>query len=436
MHCGNITYYKSIPTNPGNNSTLDEQFWKQYIDYVLISQSNSGSRGVTGYGNYLSFGSVQINSPPSSTSPPTDTQYMNYQDNPLRPNVQFWFGPLSFCDFLGNETYWVTRTSNRNWLPGNVHESPLYSAKIGVAAALGQMQSNQPNDAMTLIYYSAPQTSTGTTGCFNCVRAPLGINYNYAISSLWYPQTTLNPDGTTNTSYSETGSSLGEINCQLGNSADTTMMLDVPHSKFGTCFAMGLMLAYNQYVCTDPNDNTLRKYVTSTQYPAGMAGGMGRIGAQKVVIFETDGIVNTPASASLISKPAVGNTPAYKYYQIRYDPANPGTSEFPGSNGNSPDYNAYAVLDQMKTDLGTTRKPFRLYALGFGPIFEAGSPDRTRGLSILAQMQSNGTPTATATPIPLATNQIIVGTDDQMAVLLQAALTTIMQGALQCALVQ
>jgi hypothetical protein len=245
---------------------------------------------------------------------------------------------------------------------------------------------------------------------------------------------TLNLDGTNNTSYSVANAAAGEVHANVGGT-DSTMMLDVPHSKFGTCFSMGLMLAYNQYLTTASSDNTLRNYVTSTAYPSGMAGGLGRMGAQKIVIFETDGIVNTQATASLVSVGAVGTTPAYSYYKIRYDPTNASSSEFPSVGGGSGDFNTYAVLDQLKT-LGTTRKPFRLYALGFGPIYSTTATDYTRGTTMLAQMQSTGSPTSTATPVPLDSSQLITGTDAQMQANLQTALTTIMQGGLQCALVK
>ena len=48
-----------------------------------------------------------------------------------------------------------------------------------------------------------------------------------------------------------------------------------------------------------------------------MAGGMGRKGAQKVIIFETDGLPNCSATASLV------NAGTYSYYKIRYDMNNP-----------------------------------------------------------------------------------------------------------------
>ena len=162
---------------------------------------------------------------------------MEYDDNPKRPQTQLWFGPMSMVDWFSNQSYWVaTGNINRNWLPGNCHEAPLYSAKVGVAAALTQMQTNQPNDCISLIFYSAPLTSsTDTSGCNNMVRAPMGLNYDYAIASLWYPQTTLNSDGTNYSTYTESGAASGEIYANIGGTyataASNTMMVDVPHSS-------------------------------------------------------------------------------------------------------------------------------------------------------------------------------------------------------------
>ena len=66
---------------------------------------------------------------------------------------------------------------------------------------------------------------------------------------------------------------------------------------------MALMLCYNQFAVTPSTDTTLRTFVTSSPitFPTGMAGGMGRKGAQKVVIFETDGLANCTATASLVN---------------------------------------------------------------------------------------------------------------------------------------
>jgi hypothetical protein len=151
--------------------------------------------------------------------------------------------------------------------------------------------------------------------------------------------------------------------------------MDVPRGDGDTCFAMGLMLAYNQFATTSPTDSTLRSFVTSTpiNFPSGMAGGMGRKGAQKVIIFETDGMPNCTATATLV------NAGSYKYFKIRYDMNNPSGSEYPSVN---PNYNANdtavvsqinSLVQQLATDYGTSRNPFRLYAIGFGPVFEGSN---------------------------------------------------------------
>ncbi len=76
---------------------------------------------------------------------------------------------------------------------------------------------------------------------------------------------------------------------------------DTPRAQGDTCFAMGLMLCYNQFAVTATSDNTLRSFVSNSPitFPTGMAGGMGRKGAQKVIIFETDGMANCSGHGQL-----------------------------------------------------------------------------------------------------------------------------------------
>src|SRR5262249_25663996 len=114
-----------------------------------------------------------------------------------------------------------------------------------------------------------------------------------------------------------------------------------------------------------------RSYATSTpiSFPTGMAGGMGRRGAQKGGIFETDGLANTKATADLVDKGS------YKYYSVRYNMNNPSTSEYPkvnayGINDTVVVNQIYDIVKQLASDYGTTRNPFKLYAIGFGPVFE------------------------------------------------------------------
>ena len=211
-----------------------------------------------------------------TTSPPTGTgsAYMNYLDNPVRPRTHFWFGPMTMIDFMGNYNM------SRFYWPGDCHEAPIYACKLGLQAALTDAQNNHPNDYISLITFSVPRTSSSdTSGRFNTVLTPLGTNYSLAQASLFFPLSTLDV---------------------LGNDTNTMITpydstnIDVPCAYGGTSYSMGLMLAYNQFQYTSTSDTVLRKWITpSTTVPEGMVGGEGRKGAQKVVIFCTDGAPNT-----------------------------------------------------------------------------------------------------------------------------------------------
>ena len=107
---------------------------------------------------------------------------MHYGDNPLRPELHFWFGPLSMVDFLGNYNVWYDVNpycSRFCWWPGTCHEAPMYACKLGIQAALTDIQNNHPNDHVALMMFSVPQSSaTDTSGTrFNRVRVGLGQNY-------------------------------------------------------------------------------------------------------------------------------------------------------------------------------------------------------------------------------------------------------------------
>ena len=88
----------------------------------------------------------------------------------------------------------------------------------------------------------------------------------------------------------------------------------------GTCYSIALMLAHNQF-----SSNPLLKTYNAGK-PAGDAGGNGRVGAQKILIFESDGAPNTTATA------AYHNTGEYQsYYSVRYNSNSPAGSEYPTS---------------------------------------------------------------------------------------------------------
>jgi hypothetical protein len=434
LRAGRVKYYGSIPTQitgtwPNYGST-DQRFWVEFIDYVLgFRQTAAGVyqdiSALAGYGSDINWGTNSISSPPGS-----QTQYMSYGDNPDRPLLRYWFGPLNMVDFLQNYNL-DNNVSNYFFMqPGDSYEAPIYTAKQAFLAAINTMQLNHPNDWVTVVPYSWPRSSsTASSGRFNCVRSPLGTNYTYASAALLFPFSTINADGSANNT--EVTPYTADANTSQIPSADFT---DIPRADGNTSFAMALMLCYNQFAVTSPTDSTLRSYVTSSPitFPSGMAGGLGRKGAQKVVIFETDGLANCSATANLV------NAGTYKYYQIRYNMNNQSGSEYPSISAttinNSTVLNqVYSLVQQLATDYGTSRNPFRLYAIGFGPVFQG--TNASSALTTLQTMQYNaGTQTSASTALP--SNQVITGTDAQMSAAMVKTYTSILQNGVQIALIK
>jgi hypothetical protein len=347
---------------------------------------------------------------------------------------------MVMTDYLQNFNVWCNTSGYFCMQPGDSYEAPIYTAKQAFLAAVGTMENNHPNDWFTLVPFSWPRTgSTGAdwsvtantvSGRFNCVSCPLGTNYGYGSSALLFPLSTINANGTTNST---------EITPYDADPATSKVpsanFMDTPRADGETCPAMALMLCYNQFAVTPSNDAVLRTYVTSSPitFPTGMAGGLGRRGAQKVIIFETDGIPNTSASAALTS------AGTYNYYSIRYDMNKPYTSEYPSAANYTDDADPavtsqlYSLVTQLNTTYGTTRNPFRLYAFGFGPVFQGA--DANSALTVLQNMQYYAS-TQSSPSTALPSNQIITGTDAQMSASMTAAYTDILQNGVQVALIK
>ena len=439
MRSGRIKYYGSIPASitgtwPNYGST-DQRFWANFIDYTLgFWQTSAGNytdiSGMTGYGQDFSWGTNVITSPPAAST----LKAMNYTDNPDRPLLRHWFGPLNMTDFLNNLNTcenWTSFPGLYVMSSGDSYEAPAYVAKQGFVAAINTMKVNHPNDWVTIVPYSHPKSSSSESqwGRFNCVRSPLGTNYSYATAALLFPFSTLNSDGSSNGT--EVNPYTTDAATGLTPSAD---FWDTPRVFGNTAFAMGLMLAYNQFAVTPTSDTTLRTYVKSTPiaFPTGMAGGLGRKGAQKVIIFETDGLPNSYIGANLV------NAGSYSYYQIRYDMNNPSSSEYPSYSAyNSNDPNVlnqiYSLIQQLASTYGTTRNPFRLYAIGFGPVF-SGSLSSSAQSTLQAMQYYAGTQSSASTP--LASNQILTGTDTQINSAMSTTYAQILQSGVQIALIK
>ncbi len=431
LRAGRIKYYGSIPTSltgswPSYGST-DQRFWQEVIDYVLgFRQTSSGSytdiSGMAGYGSDFTWGTESTSTPNASRLP-----YMGYTDNPQRPMLRYWFGPMAMVDYMQN--YNMESNVNNYYFmeSGDSYEAPTYTAKEAYIAAVNTMQTEHPNDWVTVVPYSWPRPSATGTGRFNSVRSPLSTNYNYATAALLFPFGTINADGSANNT---------EITPYTADPATGSIpssdFTDTPRPDGDTSFAMALMLCYNQFAVTPSTDTTLRTFATSSPitFPSGMAGGLGRKGAQKVIIFETDGLPNCSATANLV------NAGSYSYYKIRYNMNNPSGSEYPSITATT--INNSTVLNQvnslvssLSSTYGTSRNPFRLYAVGFGPVFQ-GTNASSAKTTLQTMQYYAGTQSSASTALP--SNQIITGTDSQMSTNMIDTFTQILENGVQIAL--
>jgi hypothetical protein len=308
LRSGNTLFYSAIPTDvPAGsydhtvaNSTIanaDQRFWKEYIDYALgVWRDPNGNvqhpqSPTCSYGPDYTFGTIQV------SPPPTDGRYMDYQDNPERPRHRMWFGPMTMIQYL----------SDTGLLPGTAHDISMYPMKTGMGGAIQDIQNNHPNDLVSMILFSRPQYNNDAagTGAFNLAQYSLTTNYAGIITSLWVPP--------------NSGSS--DVRPWDANGAQTPRA----HADYdaNTASSYGFMLAYNQF----SSNPTLRAL---EQGASPGVGGLGRVGSERVVIYETDGMANqdTIAQAGLFAGGANNS-----YYQIQ-----------PGQVINGAGYNQTALL--------------------------------------------------------------------------------------------
>jgi hypothetical protein len=440
LRAGGVLYYASIPTHidtttwplpTTNQAQKDARFWKEFIDEVLgVRQDSAGSYSVrtpyTGYGDDFTWGGSNPIDSIWYYDAASGNQFNNNTDNPKRPKVHFWFGPMALLDFIGNYNADYDGAHNpikgRLWGPGTGHEAPTWECKVGVQSAMRDIQNNHPNDSISVISFSQPSTTSGGYGFYNAVNAPLGKNYNYLVNSLWFAPKNLGANGLGQ------GSEISPYDPEINT---------VPRANGSTCYAYPLMLAYNQFN-SDPNQ---RSYVTSvTTSPLyGQAGGLGRNGAEKVIIFETDGMVVSTAYSTFGKY--FQNKGAYSsYFAIRQP------NEWPDYVTADPKctQDAYDVAQAICNSTtnatpgySTPRKPAKIYTIAFGSLFDPsnGSAYKTQALGVLQNLQTiGGVQSSNTTPLP--SNQIIVGTPAQRISNMQSAFQSIMQGGVQISLVQ
>lgn len=340
--------------------------------------------------------------------------YMSYTDNPFRPRHQFWFGPMTFVDYLGNYN-----TQNFMW-PGNVHEAQAWACKVGIQTAIDDIKKNHPNDFLGMAFFSTPRTSASGSGYYNNAVVPLGRNYQQLKDSLWFPPSTITGGVTEITPYD-------------------TDFVNVPRANGGTAPGSGFMIAYNQL---SSSVASLRLYATPTATYRGNAGGLGRKGASRIIIFETDG---APNSRAYVAIKASGSD---SYYPIRIkDPTNLGSSsnvEFPsaGTYANSDVYTVVqqiCALDSASTPgFSNTRHTAQVFPIGYGSLFDPAnsSGSQTTALGFLQTVAYNGNTAKDTTAANFPDMYRIYGTNQQRIDRMKTAFTNIMQTGTQVSLIE
>ena len=274
-----------------------------------------------------------------------------------------------------------------------------------------------------MTFFSNPYDPNNTTypGFYNGPVVPLGQSYTTMQNSLWFPPTTVTGTATSITPYD-------------------TDFLNVPRAQGGTAPGMGFMLAYNMLSSSVTN---LRLYSQPSATYRGFAGGMGRKGAQRLVIFETDGDPNWEATSTLVS------ATSDSYYPIRLqDPTNiaSASNQFPTTSGSYANTQVFNVISQITAQttasppgFSTSRKPAQVYAIGYGSLYDPANsalPNQAAALTFLQTVQYYGGTSNNTSGSSFPSAHLIYGASNTRAAALQTCISNIVKNTVSISLLQ
>jgi Flp pilus assembly protein TadG len=415
LRAGRIVYYTSIPddvnTAVGSAEVkLDKAFWKMYIDYVLYYDwmmasearqwpDDTGDTGNQIFQNSLTQYDIDGIGP---IAPDPQRPYMNYTDNPSRPRYHMWFGPVSMLAFI----------DDRNAMPGTAHQSQCWQLKAGVNSALDDIRNNHPNDSVGLCYFS--------DGDYGFISVGLGQEFEWMKASLFYPKD-LVENGKV---WSQPAAEMRAFNSGVNWQGDSK----VQTAQSGTDPNTGLALCFN-ILAPSTTANPALPTRPPAPYANQTAARRGRIGASKIVIFETDGV---PNNTGQVTYQAAGTN---SYFTI-----NVGANSSLGTNAA-----AYDVVDKIVAPMatGTTgnsgmsspSSPAKVYSIGFGDLFSTTGSTNTNARNFLLEIQKRGgTSGSSDTAIP--SYQIITGTYTARINSLRTAFERVLQSGVQVTLIE
>ncbi len=331
--------------------------------------------------------------------------FMNPADNPKRPRHRFWFGPMTMIQYM----------SDTGIFPGVTTDISMLPAKLGIQGALTDIQNNHPNDQVTMLMFSRPHYSGEPTeaGQFTYPVNSLSNNYTNMINSLWFPP---NSSTTDVTPWDSNG-------------------LNTPHAHAdydaNTATSYGLMLAYNQFSSS------------SVLSSSGQGGGLGRKGAQRLLILETDGMANQASTVTFNNSVTSGSNPTNNsYFNIGGNNASTSSADASQDAINVATKICAQITDNTNgPGFATPTKSVVLHCIAFGALFEPDASG-TEGTTAMTLLQNLSTIGGTGFPSSVTDTsspyyyKICIGTLAQRQTKLQTAFTTIMDNGVAIIMVQ
>ncbi|HEY4232063.1 MAG TPA: pilus assembly protein TadG-related protein [Lacipirellulaceae bacterium] len=400
LRAGKVLYYSAIPTDvpasaydhTQSNTAIgnaDQRFWKEYIDYVVgvwrdpVGNIQHPGNPSCSYGPDFTAGSGRtptITGPDGGSSP-----FVGTNDNPKRPRHRLWFGPMTMIQYM----------LDTGLLPGTTHDVSMVAAKLGVHGALQDVKINHPNDLVSLIMFSRPHYSGEPTevGQFSIPQVSLTNDVDKLTNALWYPPNT----------------STSDVRPWDANGMQTPRAHGDYNANTATDY--GFMLAYNQ-LSSNP------ALVSSG------VGGLGRKGAHKIVILETDGMANQASSA------AFTNGGAYQsYYNVGPFGSATTSGASPATSCINVAQNICALDTASPPGYAQPQRPVEIDCIAFGAIFEptASGSEQANATSFLQSLSSLGGTTFPSSPSdPDNGYKICIGSLSDRQAKLQTAFTKIL----------
>jgi hypothetical protein len=303
--------------------------------------------------------------------------------------------------------------SDTGLFPGTASDISMVAAKLGIQGALTDIQTNHPNDVVSMLLFSRPNYlgEPAEVGAFSAPQYNLSRDYAGMINSLWFPP----------------NSGAADVRPWDINGTQTPRA----HGDYtgNTATSYGFMLAYNQF----SSQVSLR---TAGSGGSGL-GGFGRKGSQRMVVLETDGMANVSTQQIFTN---LG--PYNSYYDLT-----PGTLQ---TSGVAPGTDAIQIATRicaLTTDNSTgpgfalPNKPVLIHCIAFGAVFEptAAGSEASSAFAMLQQIsQIGGTgfpSSVTATGDPNY-YKLCIGTLTQRQQKLRTAFSKIMDDGISVVMVK